>query len=156
MKTRPLVAASLLMAALNGAAPSILSTGLSTLETRIGSVLPAGVTVGSTLTDLTVTVGAVSLGWNPTAHRVTVSGNGVLVPGIDQLTFQVAVDDVGLDGLSVTFGPAAIDEYEDEVKLSPLLFLRPTVLTRAEGPLIDLAEQLRRVALAEPARTPVA
>ena len=39
---------------------------------------------------------------------------------------------------------AAIDEQEDEVKLSPLLFLRPTMLTRAEGPLIDLAEKHRR------------
>jgi transglutaminase-like putative cysteine protease len=37
-----------------------------------------------------------------------------------------------------------IDEPADEVKLSPLVFLRPTPLTRAEGPLIELAEQHRR------------
>lgn len=38
----------------------------------------------------------------------------------------------------------AIDENIDEVKLSPLVFLRPTALTRAEGPLVDFAEQHRR------------
>jgi transglutaminase-like putative cysteine protease len=38
----------------------------------------------------------------------------------------------------------AIDEALDDVKLSPLLFLRQTPLTRAEGPLIDFAEQHRR------------
>ena len=38
----------------------------------------------------------------------------------------------------------AIDEHADEVKLSPLLFLRPTALTRAEGRLIEFAEQRRR------------
>lgn len=37
-----------------------------------------------------------------------------------------------------------IDEDTDEVKLSPLVFLRATNLTRAEGPLIELAEQYRR------------
>jgi transglutaminase-like putative cysteine protease len=41
---------------------------------------------------------------------------------------------------------AAIDEHTDEVRLSPLLFLRPTGLTRAEGPLVDFAEQYRRCA----------
>ena len=37
-----------------------------------------------------------------------------------------------------------IDDAPDDVKLSPLIFLRPTPLTRAEGPLIQLAEQHRR------------
>jgi len=37
-----------------------------------------------------------------------------------------------------------IDEETDEVRLSPLVFLRATNLTRAEGPLIELAEQHRR------------
>jgi transglutaminase-like putative cysteine protease len=39
---------------------------------------------------------------------------------------------------------SAIDEHTDEVRLSPLVFLRPTGLTRAEGPLVELAEQYRR------------
>ncbi|HZN23485.1 MAG TPA: transglutaminase family protein [Burkholderiales bacterium] len=38
----------------------------------------------------------------------------------------------------------AIDEHADEVKLSPLVFLRPTALTRTEGPLIEFAERHRR------------
>ena len=38
----------------------------------------------------------------------------------------------------------ANDESADEVKLSPLLFLRPTRLTRAEGELEDFAERHRR------------
>lgn len=38
----------------------------------------------------------------------------------------------------------AVDETDDEVKLSPLIFLRPTPLTRAEGALMDFAEQHRR------------
>jgi transglutaminase-like putative cysteine protease len=37
-----------------------------------------------------------------------------------------------------------IDDEADEVRLSPLVFLRPTALTRAEGPLTELAEQHRR------------
>jgi transglutaminase-like putative cysteine protease len=41
---------------------------------------------------------------------------------------------------------AVIDEYTDEVRLSPLVFLRPTGLTRAEGSLVEFAEQHRRPA----------
>jgi transglutaminase-like putative cysteine protease len=36
------------------------------------------------------------------------------------------------------------DEPREDTKLSPLLFLRPTALTRAEGPLVEFAEQHRR------------
>lgn len=39
---------------------------------------------------------------------------------------------------------SAIDENVDPVKLSPLVFLRPTGLTRTEGALVELAEQHRR------------
>lgn len=38
----------------------------------------------------------------------------------------------------------AIDEIVDEVKLSPLVFLRPTPLTRVEGALVGFAERHRR------------
>jgi transglutaminase-like putative cysteine protease len=39
---------------------------------------------------------------------------------------------------------SSIDDESEEVKLSPLVFLRPTALTRAEGPLVELAERHRR------------
>ena len=39
---------------------------------------------------------------------------------------------------------AAIDDSPDDVKLSPLVFLRMTRLTKAEGPLTELAERHRR------------
>jgi len=37
-----------------------------------------------------------------------------------------------------------VDDAPDDVKLSPLIFLRPTPLTRAEGPLAQLADKHRR------------
>lgn len=37
-----------------------------------------------------------------------------------------------------------IDDAPDDVRLSPLIFLRPTPLTRAEGPLAQFADQHRR------------
>ena len=97
------------VAALANAVPSIVSTGLGTLAPLVDAVVPANVTVSATATDLTATVGAVSVGWNPTQARVAVTGNGIDVPGIEELSFTVAISDSGLDELSVTVGPAAID-----------------------------------------------
>jgi transglutaminase-like putative cysteine protease len=39
---------------------------------------------------------------------------------------------------------SSIDDDPDEIKLSPLVFLRPTALTRADGPIVDFAERYRR------------
>ena len=60
------------------------------------------------------------------------------------LTIVKPVTEIVIRASGIVETSAAIDEQEDEVKLSPLLFLRPTLLTRAEGPLIDLAEKHRR------------
>lgn len=97
------------VAALANAVPSIVSTGLTTLAPLVDAVVPGNVTVTATATDLTATVGAVSIGWSPTQARVTVSGAGIDVPGIEELSFTVAISDAGLDELSLTVGPAAID-----------------------------------------------
>ncbi|HEY1366381.1 MAG TPA: hypothetical protein VGF23_04685, partial [Gaiellaceae bacterium] len=100
------------VAALANAVPSIVSTGLQTLAPLLDGVVPAAVSVTATTTDLTVTVGALSLGWNPSGHRVTVGGNGIDVPGIEELSFTLAVSDTGLQELSIAVGPAAIDAGE--------------------------------------------
>jgi len=60
------------------------------------------------------------------------------------MTIVKPVTEIVIRASGIVETSAAIDEQEDEVKLSPLLFLRPTVLTRAEGPLVELAEQHRR------------
>ncbi len=107
------------VAALRNAVPSLVATGLTTLAPLIDAAVPAAVTVTATATDLTAAVGAVSLGWNPSSHRVALHGNGIDVPGIEELTFTVAVSDVGLDELSVSLGPAAINA--DIVTLRPFV-----------------------------------
>ena len=96
-------------AALATAVPSIVHTGLETLAPLLDGVVPAAVTVTGSPTDLTVAVGAVSLGWSPSDHRVSLNGSNIVVPGIEHLSFTVAVSDSGLQELSVAVGPAALD-----------------------------------------------
>jgi transglutaminase-like putative cysteine protease len=67
-------------------------------------------------------------------------GNILHVLTIDQPVSEIVIRTCGVVETSST-----IDEQSDDMpKLSPLLFLRPTPLTRAEGGLVDLAEQFRR------------
>ena len=60
------------------------------------------------------------------------------------LTIVNPVTEIEIRASGTVETSAAIDEDGNEVKLSPLVFLRSTALTRAEGPLIELAEQYRR------------
>jgi len=60
------------------------------------------------------------------------------------LTIVKPVTEIVIRSSGTVETSSAIDETDDEVKLSPLIFLRPTPLTRAEGALIDFAEQHRR------------
>ena len=60
------------------------------------------------------------------------------------LTIVNPVTEIVIRAAGTVETSAKIDEETDEVRLSPLVFLRPTNLTRAEGPLIELAEQHRR------------
>lgn len=63
---------------------------------------------------------------------------------LNVLTIVNPVTEISIRASGTVETSAKIDEDADEVKLSPLLFMRPTALTRAEGPLIELAEQYRR------------
>ena len=67
-------------------------------------------------------------------------GNILHVLTIDQPVSEIVIRSCGVVETS-----ASIDEPADDVpRLSPLLFLRPTPLTRADDGLVDLAEQFRR------------
>src|SRR5262249_4486580 len=58
---------------------------------------------------LTVTIGAVSLGWTPSSGQVSLTASNVVVPGISAASLTVAVSSDGLDDLTITAGPATID-----------------------------------------------
>ena len=60
------------------------------------------------------------------------------------LTIDGPVREIVIRSSGTVETSASHDEAAVEVKLSPLVFLRPTALTRAEGPIIELAEQYRR------------
>jgi transglutaminase-like putative cysteine protease len=66
-------------------------------------------------------------------------GNTLHVLTLDQPITEIVIRCGGIVETSST-----IDEREDEPTLSPLLFLRPTMLTRAEEPIAELAERFRR------------
>ena len=67
-------------------------------------------------------------------------GNILHVLTIDQPVAEIVIRSRGIVETSST-----IDEQSEETpRLSPLLFLRPTALTRAEDPLVEFAEQFRR------------
>ena len=59
---------------------------------------------------LAATAHGVTLAWRPSDRTVSISGLNLSVPGIDKLTFRLAVSaDDGLQDLTVTVGPASID-----------------------------------------------
>lgn len=60
------------------------------------------------------------------------------------LTLDNPVTEIVIRASGVVETSSSIDEQADQPLLSPLLFLRPTALTRAEGPLIEFAEKYRR------------
>lgn len=59
------------------------------------------------------------------------------------LTIAGPVSEILIRSTGTVETSASFDEVRDEVKLSPLVFLRPTPLTRAEGAVVELAEQFR-------------
>jgi transglutaminase-like putative cysteine protease len=60
------------------------------------------------------------------------------------LTLDDPVTEIVIRAMGTVETSPVIDEPADDVKLSPLVFLRPTPLTRAERTLIDFAEGFRR------------
>jgi hypothetical protein len=95
--------------ALTSALPSITATGLTTLAPLLDAFLPAAVSATATTNQLTVAIGDFSASWNPGSGVATIVGDDVSVPGIDRVSFTVAVSALGLNELSVTVGPAAIN-----------------------------------------------
>lgn len=93
---------------LTRAVPSIVGTGLTVIAPLVDDLVPAGVYVTADASSLTVTVGAFSLAWNPTLGAVRVAGDGVSVPGMDELSFALGVGPGGLDELTLTAGPARV------------------------------------------------
>ena len=60
------------------------------------------------------------------------------------LTLERAVAEIRIRSTGVVETSAAIDEAPDEVKLSPLVFLRPSALALADAALVEFAEPYRR------------
>ena len=94
--------------ALQNALPS-LTAELATLAGRVEVFTPTGVTVSEEDGVLSATARGVTLAWAPTEQTVSVAGEDLAVPGIEALTFRLAVSDDGLEDLTVTVGPATID-----------------------------------------------
>ncbi len=97
------------VAALTTAVPSIVATGLATIAPLLDAFVPTAVAVTATSNLLSVKVADFTLSWGPASGVVSLEGDGIAVPGIEQVSFTVAISAAGLDELSVTAGPAAID-----------------------------------------------
>ncbi len=95
--------------ALTAAVPSIVSTGLATLAPLVDDFLPAGVSAAASSNEISITVEGVTLAWNPSAGRVSLSAPSIAVPGIHTLGATLAISAAGLDELSIAIGPAEID-----------------------------------------------
>ncbi len=105
--------------ALTAAVPSIVATGLGTIAPLLDAFVPAAVNVTATANTLTVSAGGVSLAWTPATGIARLAGDAIAVPGIDTVSFVLALAASGLDELSITAGPAQIDA--GGVVLSPFV-----------------------------------
>ncbi len=95
--------------AITAAVPSITATGLNTLAPLLDAFVPAAVAVTATSNTLTVTIGDVSLAWNPSSGVASLIGNDVDVPGLNKISFIASLSAAGVEELSVTAGPLDID-----------------------------------------------
>ncbi|MDM0042714.1 hypothetical protein QTH89_26070 [Variovorax sp. J22G21] len=91
------------------ALPSIASTGLTTIAPLLDSFMPADVAATANANTLTVAIGGFALAWSPASGAVALSGNDIVVPGIEHISFTLALAATGIEELSVTAGPAQID-----------------------------------------------
>jgi transglutaminase-like putative cysteine protease len=60
------------------------------------------------------------------------------------LTIIRPINEIVIRSSGIVETSSSIDDDPDEIKLSPLVFLRATALTRAEGPIGEFAERFRR------------
>jgi hypothetical protein len=98
---------------------STLAVHLADLATEANAFSPADVSITHTDGTLSATSHGVTLAWRPSEQTVSISGLNLAVPGIDKLTFRVAVSGAGLQDLTVTLGPAEIDA--GDVTLRPFV-----------------------------------
>ena len=95
--------------ALTAAVPTIASTGLTAIAPLLDAFVPPAVAVSVDGSVLKVALSGVSLAWDLVSGVVKLVGAGIAVPGVNEVSFTVALSAAGLDELSVTAGPAAID-----------------------------------------------
>lgn len=95
-------------AALQSALPTLVAH-LAPLAGHLDAFTATAISVGHTAGTLTATAHGVTLGWRPADQTVSIEGEGLAVPGLQRLTFRLAVSDAGLDDLTVTAGPVEID-----------------------------------------------
>jgi large repetitive protein len=93
---------------LAAAVPTILAE-LAAIVAPLAEFVPDDVSISAPANVLTATVGAFSLAWSPAAGNATLAGNSIAVPGVEQISFRLTLSAAGLDELTATVGPAAID-----------------------------------------------
>ncbi|MGI9052148.1 MAG: DUF6603 domain-containing protein [Ilumatobacteraceae bacterium] len=89
-------------------AANTIQNGFPGAAPLLDALLPNGVAVTATANELTVTIGDVSVSWNPDTGIVRLVGDGVAVPGVDVVSFTLALGAAGLEEVSVVVGPASI------------------------------------------------
>lgn len=94
---------------LRDAGPSIIAGGVQALAELLDGVLPDDLSASHDGDILEVSVGVFTLGWAPFAHEVSLEANGLVLPGIERLSFKLAINHEGLRELSASAGPAAIN-----------------------------------------------
>ena len=94
---------------LGAAVPSIVSTGLGALAPLLDAFVPAAVAVTATANSLNVSIAPFTLAWSPSTGVVTLAANALPVPGIEHLSFTLALSAAGLKEVSVSAGPAQIN-----------------------------------------------
>ena len=102
-------------------AASTLAAHLADLATQADAFSPDDVSITHADGTLAATSHGVTVAWRPSDQTVAVSGLNLPVPGIDKLTFRLAVSGAGLQDLTVTVGPAEIDT--GTVMLRPFITL---------------------------------
>lgn len=110
--------------------PSVGATLVTQLAPLLDSFLPATVSASSAPGLLMVAVGGFELELDLSQGVVALEGSDIAVPGIDRMSFRLALSGTGIDEVSVTVGPATIDAGGVE--------LRPFVTVAAGNqPLLD-------------------
>jgi hypothetical protein len=91
------------------ALPTLTSTAMQAIATALQPVLPAGASAAFAGGQLTVTVNALTLTWQPAPFEVTVGGTVTGIPGVARVSPAITLDAAGLKALEATIGPAEID-----------------------------------------------